>query len=312
MTLIDPTLAETVAAYRTCEFATLGKDGSPVAWPTAAWLREDGTLLVTTSLAFAQKALNVRRDPRVALLFSDPTGSGRPDADQVLITGTADCPDEIMAGPDGAEEYWRTLFRRQPHSRGYVGAPGRWFMDWYYLRLLITVTPTQVRVRPPLSDLLAPGRSGTDVPAPADGGAPIGADLVGRFPTAVLAACDPTGAPLLARTRVAATEGGFAMDPVADLRVAPGPAGLLVHRHDDRLSGMHNALVRGELRSEGERWLLAPGRVVEPAGSGSLRDNLRTLSTARKATARYLDRRSLPRPRVAWDRFADLAAQSRD
>ncbi|WP_405436342.1 hypothetical protein OG373_05615 [Streptomyces avidinii] len=55
------------------------------AWPTAVARRQDGTLLLTTSPAFAQKALNVRRDGRIALLFSDPTGSG--------------------------------LFERQPHSR---------------------------------------------------------------------------------------------------------------------------------------------------------------------------------------------------
>jgi hypothetical protein len=33
-------------------------------------------LLITTSIAFPQKAFNIRRDARVALLFSDPTGSG--------------------------------------------------------------------------------------------------------------------------------------------------------------------------------------------------------------------------------------------
>ncbi|WP_345365342.1 pyridoxamine 5'-phosphate oxidase family protein [Actinoallomurus liliacearum] len=88
MTTIDAELAATIAAYRTCEFTTLGRDGTPLTWPTAAWRYDDGTFLVTTSLAFAQKALNVRRDGRVALLFSDPTGSGRPDAPQVFVSGS--------------------------------------------------------------------------------------------------------------------------------------------------------------------------------------------------------------------------------
>lgn len=58
------------------------------------------------------------------------------------------------------------LFDRQPDSRRYVDVPARWFMDWYYLRLLITVTPTQVNVRPPLTSMVAPGGAG-----PASGGA---------------------------------------------------------------------------------------------------------------------------------------------
>ncbi|MFI9844126.1 pyridoxamine 5'-phosphate oxidase family protein [Nonomuraea sp. NPDC051941] len=77
-TPIDLEVGAIIDAYRTCEFATLGADGTPLTWPTAAWRRADGTLLVTTSLAFAQKALNVRRDGRVALLFSDPPAAAAP------------------------------------------------------------------------------------------------------------------------------------------------------------------------------------------------------------------------------------------
>jgi hypothetical protein len=76
MSLIDSELAAVVRAYRTCEFATLAKDGTPVAWPVSPLLRVDGTFVLTTSLGFPQKALNIRRDERVALLFSEPHGSG--------------------------------------------------------------------------------------------------------------------------------------------------------------------------------------------------------------------------------------------
>ncbi|MGX1541781.1 hypothetical protein [Streptomyces adustus] len=141
MSVLDPAPLDVLDAYRTCEFATLGRDGTPLARPTAVRRRSDGTLLPTTSLAFAQKALNVRRDGRVALLFSDSTGSGHEHPPQIFVDGRAVCPDTVMTGPQGAEDYWRTLFERQPHSRAYVSAPMRPLMDWYYLRLLITVTP---------------------------------------------------------------------------------------------------------------------------------------------------------------------------
>ncbi|MET9958476.1 hypothetical protein ABZ128_05205 [Streptomyces sp. NPDC006326] len=73
----------------------------------------------TQPLAFAQKAFNIRRDGRVALLFSDPTGSGLDSAPQIVVRGHAACSDEIMTGPQGAEDHWRMLFARQPHSRAW-------------------------------------------------------------------------------------------------------------------------------------------------------------------------------------------------
>lgn len=160
MTVLDSAPLDVLDAYRTCEFVTLGRDGTPLAWPTAVRRRGDGTLVLTTSLAFAQKALNIRRDGRVALLFSDPTGSGLTDAPQLFVGGRAECPDDIRTGPQDLEDYWRMLFERQPHSRAYLSRPMRRLMDWYYLRLLITVTPEQLIVRsaarPPLPEAPAP------------------------------------------------------------------------------------------------------------------------------------------------------------
>ncbi|MFD4599565.1 pyridoxamine 5'-phosphate oxidase family protein [Streptomyces sp. NPDC058464] len=302
MALLDTAPLDVLDAYRTCEFATLGRDGTPLAWPTAVRRRPDGTLLLSTSLAFAQKALNIRRDGRVALLFSDPTGSGLEKAPQIFVGGRADCPDEIMTGPQGAEDYWRMLFERQPHSRSYVTAPMRLMMDWYYLRLLITVTPDQVVVRSPLPASDAPVAAAGDL---------VGSAQLARFPTAVLAARDATGAPVLARTRPVPTGEGFAVDAPADCPAVPGPAALLVHRHDERLNHMHNALVRGELRESGSGLVLVPAKVVEPMGSGRVSDAVSVLRTTKRATDRYLHRRGLPRPRVQWSEFRTLAQEAR-
>ncbi|MCS0600396.1 pyridoxamine 5'-phosphate oxidase [Streptomyces sp. LP11] len=304
MTGIDAALGATIDAYRTCEFTTLGTAGTPLTWPTAAWRRPDGTFLVTTCLAFAQKAFNVRRDDRVALLFSDPTGSGDSDAPQVFVSGTASCPEEIRTAPDEAAEYWRRMFQRQPHSRPFVSAPGKWFMDWYYLRLFITITPERVEVRPPLSQL-RPAEPGS-VPAP---GLP-GAALVARYPSAVLGTRDTYRSPLLTRVRPRVTPDGFAVPRAALGDAAPGRASLLVHRHDERLNGMHNALITGELvGTDDDHWTLLPRKVTEPAGSGRPRDAYRTLRTARRATARYLRDHELTRPRVDWAAYRALAEE---
>ncbi|MBN6056933.1 hypothetical protein JYK22_33715, partial [Nonomuraea sp. RK-328] len=129
MQILDQALHPTVDAYRTREFTTLGRDGTPLTWPTAFHRRADGTLLVTTSLAFAQKALNVRRDGRMAMLLSDPTGSGLTDPPQLLVTGTAVCPEEIVTSPAGDEAYWSMLLVPGPRRRGVpyrrLTSPGR-------------------------------------------------------------------------------------------------------------------------------------------------------------------------------------------
>lgn len=304
--MLDTAPRRALDAYRTCEFATLGKSGAPAAWPTAAECREDGTILLTTSLAFAQKALNVRRDGRVALLFSDPTGSGLDPAPQIFVRGRARCPDLIMAGPQGAEEYWRRLFERQPHSRAYLSRPMRPLMSWYYLRLLITVEPEEVHVRPPLDALPAPGPSPRG-PVPS---ALPGAAQLASLPTAVLTGRDASGAPVLARTRPRPTPEGYLVEVPADCPVEPGPAGLLVHRHDEHLDHMYNALVRGVLCPTPDGWLLVPTTVIEPMGSGGPKDALRVLRQAKRATDRYLTRRGLERPKVEWDRFRALAERS--
>ncbi|MGI5229235.1 hypothetical protein [Actinoallomurus sp. CA-142502] len=174
-------------------------------------------------------------------------------------------------------------------------------MEWYYLRLLITVTPADVGVRPPLEELLRAEPPG----AVTVSDAPPGAEPLARFPSAVLGARDESGAPLLMRVRPVTTEGGFRVAP--ECEVTPGPASLLVHEHNDELAAVRNALIRGELRKDGDGWLLVPSKVVEPGSTSTPQDAVRTLRRVQKATTRYVNRRDLPRPRVRWSEFQALA-----
>ncbi|MFJ6893668.1 hypothetical protein [Streptomyces hokutonensis] len=73
---------------------------------------------------------------------------------------------------------------------------------------------------------------------------------------------------------------------------------------------MHNALVRGTLKADGDGRLLVPAKVVEPMGTGRPTDALRVLRDTRRATARCLERRGLTRPRVRWDEFKALAVSA--
>ncbi|WP_089157109.1 pyridoxamine 5'-phosphate oxidase family protein [Micromonospora sp. NBS 11-29] len=295
-------LGTAISAYRTCELATLAKDGTPVAWPTSGLLRADGTIMLTTSLGYPQKAFNVRRDPRVALLFSDPTASGLTQPEQILVRGTAQCPDEVHTEPTGdLGVFWAQMFQRQPACRKYLDWPATSVTDFYFMRLLITVTPTEVTTRP------LPPTTGAGA-ASVDGGSLVGAEVLAAYPSVVLAARDAAGAPLLVRTTATAGADGYRVVVPDGVDPAEGAATLLVHRHDEQLWNLHNANVRGELVRGADGWTLRPGRLVEPAARHEprLTDSLRTVRTTRAATRRYLDRRGWPRPTVPWAAYRAL------
>ena len=85
---IPPEVEAVFREFRTCEFATIAKDGTPLAWPVAArWQPEAQTFMLTTSLGLPQKAYNIRRNPKVSMLFSNPTASGLKSPPAVLVQG---------------------------------------------------------------------------------------------------------------------------------------------------------------------------------------------------------------------------------
>lgn len=132
--------------FRTCEFATLARDGAPQTWPTIPFHEhDDGRFLITTSVGLPQKAYNVRRNSQVSLLFSDPTASGLTDPPTVLVQGNAVCPDIVSTALNGFEDKLAQVFRWQPASALYSSnAVMRFLFDWYYMRLSIYVTPRRI------------------------------------------------------------------------------------------------------------------------------------------------------------------------
>lgn len=132
--------------YRTAELSTLARDGTPITWPTTPFLLADrGAFAVTTSPAFPQKVHNVNRDPRVSLLFSDPTGTGRDDLPFVLVQGRASASSRVEGDLRSAVDDLAEMFRRQPASKMYSTPLLRRLFDFYYLRLVIAVVPERIR-----------------------------------------------------------------------------------------------------------------------------------------------------------------------
>ena len=143
---LPPEVEDVFEEFRTCELSTLARDGTPITWPTLPfWRSGEKRFMITTSIALAQKTFNVRRNPHVSLLFSDPTASGLDTPPAVLVQGNAEAPDEIETSVVGFEEELRKVSPRQPASRLYGNDPlTRRLMDWYFMRLMIYVTPRRI------------------------------------------------------------------------------------------------------------------------------------------------------------------------
>jgi len=132
--------------FRTCEFSTIARDGTPITWPMLPfWRPETRQFMTTTSIGLPDKAFNIRRDPRVSLLFSDPTGSGLAHSPTVLVQGQAVTPDVVTTSIGAFEKEVKLVYRRQPSGAIWSSNPLlRWYFDWYFMRLEITITPTRI------------------------------------------------------------------------------------------------------------------------------------------------------------------------
>jgi len=146
---LPPEVETALSEYYTCEFTTVNRAGQPVTWPTVPFYdREEGSIVVTASIAFPIKALNARRNARVALLYSDPAGTTLDDPPAVLVQGDATVS-ELLEPTRQSLELFKLSVRRQPDSRRFVANPlARRLFGFYFQRLAITVHPRRIVVWP--------------------------------------------------------------------------------------------------------------------------------------------------------------------
>ena len=206
--------------FITTEFTTIDARGRPLTWPVTPYYRRgDPCIDVTTGLGYPKKAKDARANPKVGLLFSDPTGSGLERPPQVLVQGTADVDDRDLGA--NRERYTRESVEKLPGVRRLLRpALVRGFFNWYFTRIYVHVRPERVYVwadgdataEPELLDAhVEEVRSGHDEepPAPhagARGGEPIWDDrmdeLGARYPSAVLSIVAPDGFPFSLRVPI--------------------------------------------------------------------------------------------------------------
>jgi hypothetical protein len=276
-------LAQAAERYLTCELVTMDAAGRPIAWPVTPYLRsEPGCIDVSTGVGYPKKADDAARNPHVALLFSDPTGSGIADAPMVLVQGPARVDDRDLEA--NRERYERELAAKLPALHALTpSGPLKRFFSWYYDRIYISVRPERVYVwpegrldeEPRLYDArVEEVRSAHNEEPEAGHAVPEGGldvwdprlDRLGRDdPTAVLAFAGPDGFPFAVRVPVRADRDTCTVridaDPVG-APIEPGPACLCAHAHAEDLTWQRSYQVRGDLLEEDGRFVLRPHRVV--------------------------------------------------
>ena len=90
MSVIPENYADLLETKALAHIATIGPNGDPQSTPV--WIGWDGNHVLLTLTKTAQKYLNLRRDPRLALSIVDPKNAYR----YLEIRGRVECIDEDL------------------------------------------------------------------------------------------------------------------------------------------------------------------------------------------------------------------------
>jgi hypothetical protein len=307
--MLPAELREVFDRFITTEYVTIDGRGQPIAWPVTPYPHADDDhvcLDVTTGLGYPKKARDAQRNPKVALLFSEPTGSGLTDPPTILVQGSARVDEEDLAA--NRERYRREGKVKLPKANEKAPPPSMdRFMSWYVDRIYVHVVPQRVLVwrgeGPPevVLDELPPG----EAPAGLMGQTPQSRwderieQLGTQYSTAVLALVGADGFPLAARVPVRADRAAGVVRieaAPAGIPLAPGRACITAHAHGPEFEWQRNFQVRGELVEADGGWALRPHKLVGgfeiPENQlAILRENFRKVMRYRKIAKAELKKR---------------------
>lgn len=275
-------ICEVFDRFVTTEYTTIDR-GRPITWPVTPYHhRDEGCVDVTTGLGYPKKAYDARANPKVSLLFSDPTGSGIASAPMVLVQGTADMDDRDLDA--NRERYWRESIEKLPATKS-MHPPKfmRGAFGWYYTRLYVHVRPERVYVWPGgdataepelLDSHMEEVRSGHDeepdiAPEPPAGKPPVWDrrmhELGEKYTSGVVSIISPDGFPFSVRVPIDVDRSARLVRLGSDavgIPAHPGPACLAVHEHAPDFTWQRNFQVRGDLVERDGEWVLVPHKLV--------------------------------------------------
>jgi hypothetical protein len=304
--------------FITTEYTTVGPDGQPITWPVTPYYHAgEPQIDITTGLGYPKKAEDARRNPRVSLLFSDPTGSKLERPPAVLVQGAARVDDEDLEA--NRDRYQRESLVKLPETKDmYPPKLVQRLFDWYFMRIYVHVRPERVYVWPEGDFTREPQLFGShidevrtghfqepEVPLPSTIGGPTPwderlRDLGRRHETAVVTVMAPDGFPMSARVPIEPDESAgrirLRQMPVG-IPLAAGRACLTAHEHHPEFKWQVNFQVRGNLVPDDGGWALIPRRLLggfELPPTSTLaryRLNARKMLRFRRTAKRQLEKR---------------------
>jgi Pyridoxamine 5'-phosphate oxidase len=315
---LPPEVQQVFDRFVTTEFTTVDRRGQPITWPLTPYYRPgDSCIDVTTGLGYPKKAKDARANPKVSLLFSDPTGCGLDHAPQVLVQGTAAVDDADLAA--NRERYRREIVEKLPGTESQL--PPKFLeplFDWYFTRVYVHIRPERVYVWPDADIAHEPElfdahmeevRSGHDeepagAHASTEGGGPTWDsrmdELGTRYPHAVVSLVAPDGFPFSVRLPIAVDRSARRVHlegaPVG-VPWQPGLACVTAHGHNPDFDWQRNFQVRGDLVEENGAWAVIPHKLVGgfelPPGSllSRVRFNLGRIRRYRRTAKREMAER---------------------
>jgi hypothetical protein len=303
--------------FITTEYTTIDGGGQPITWPVTPYYEPGAaTIDITTGLGYPKKAADAEANPHVALLFSEPRGSGLTDPPMVLVQGTATVDDDDLDA--NRERYVVESAEKLPAIKDKLPPkPLRRSFNWYFTRIYVKVPPQRVWIwrdgaasEPELLDAhLDELRSGHEEKPDADlAGSrerePVWDDrldqLGSSYESGVFSLVAPDGFPFSARVRLEVDRAAKRIrlpEPPAGAPMQPGLACLAVHEHAEDFSWQRNFHVRGDLVEDGGGWSIAPAKLVGgfevPEGGfvPMLRENFKKSLRFRRIAKRELAKR---------------------
>jgi hypothetical protein len=312
---LPPEIRQVFDRFITTEYVTLDARSQPIAWPVTPYVHPKGDCVdVTTGLGYPKKARDAQANPHVALLFSEPLGSGLDTPPMVLVQGKATVDETDLDA--NRERYERESAIKLPATKSaQPPKPLRRFFLWYYARIYVHVRPERVWVWSGGDVTVEPHmyladqeevRSGhpavPEVELPAvDGGANAWDPRLDGQQSGVLAIEAPDGFPFAVRVPVRPDAGRreirLGADPVG-APLEPGLACFTFHQHSPDFSWQRNFQVRGDLARDDDGWYVAPHKIVggfevPPGGIvAGLRENWSKMQRYRAVAKREMAGRS--------------------